>query len=92
MFKSPSEFLMQIEGWFGISSEVITRSSDGGTNPVTCVKSLTFRTNRKTYGPYGNSGAHDTQFKSDTGKILGFYGRSGMVIDALGVFMAVGES
>ena len=83
---------MQIEGWFGITSEIVTVSHDGGTNPVICVKSLTFRTNRKTYGPYGNSTARDTQFKSDTGRILGFYGKSGWAIDSLGVFMAASES
>lgn len=91
MFKSPSEFLMQIEGWFGISSELVVHSPNGSTNP-TCLKSLMFRTNRKTYGPYGNYSEGDTQFKSDTGRILGFYGKSGLAIDALGVFMAVGES
>lgn len=90
-FKSPSEFLMQIEGRFGITSEMVYESNDG-TNPITCLKSLTFRTNCETYGPYGNSSESDREFKSDTGRILGFYGKSGLVIDALGVFMAVGES
>lgn len=82
---------MQIEGRFGITSEMVYESNDG-TNPITCLKSLTFRTNCETYGPYGNSSESDREFKSDTGRILGFYGKSGLVIDALGVFMAVGES
>jgi hypothetical protein len=52
---------------------------------ITCI---TVHSNIGTYGPYGRNHEGDTPFKSDIGKIVGFWGRSGTCIDQLGVFMA----
>jgi len=54
---------------------------------VTCVTSITFKTNIKTYGPYGNPKLGDQGFKSGSGKIVGFWGGSGQALDRLGVFI-----
>jgi hypothetical protein len=54
---------------------------------VTCVTSITFKTNVKHYGPYGNRKPGDQSFTSSSGKILGFWGCSGQVVDRLGVFI-----
>eukprot|EP00252_Welwitschia_mirabilis_P017851 TRINITY_DN3974_c0_g1_i1.p1 TRINITY_DN3974_c0_g1~~TRINITY_DN3974_c0_g1_i1.p1 ORF type:complete len:108 (-),score=16.04 TRINITY_DN3974_c0_g1_i1:328-651(-) len=55
------------------------------------IKSLTFRTNKGTYGPYGPE--KGTYFSSpETGrKILGFCGRSGWYLDAIGVHLVAEE-
>jgi hypothetical protein len=57
---------------------------------VTCVTSITFKTNIKTYGPYGNPepGLGGQKFTSSSGKILGFWGGSGQVLDRLAVFIS----
>ncbi len=51
---------------------------------VVCVTSLTFKSNIKTYGPYGNPGG-GTHFKSGIGQIIGFWGRSCLALDQIGV-------
>ncbi len=52
---------------------------------VVCVTSLTFKSNIKTYGPYGNLGG--THFKSGTGQIMGLWGRLCLALDQIGVFI-----
>lgn len=53
----------------------------------TVVTSLSFVSNNKTYGPFGNPSA--SSFTSRPGKqILGFYGKSGWLLDQIGVFTA----
>jgi hypothetical protein len=80
-FNYPDEYLQQIEGFFGIIPGVVV-----GNNPVTGITSLTFKSNIQSYGPYGTGG--EIYFKSGIGKIVGFWGRSGMVLDQIGVFIA----
>ena len=58
----------------------------GHTSPV--VTSLTFTTNQKTYGPYGDVNPA-TAFRTDYGKVVGFFGRCGHLIDAIGVLMSL---
>eukprot|EP01018_Ginkgo_biloba_P008828 Gb_17001 [translate_table: standard] len=74
-FQFPDEFLTTISGHYGCFSN---------SSPV-AVRSLTFHTNRGKYGPYGVE--NGTPFSSpSTGlKILGFHGRSGWYLDAIGV-------
>jgi hypothetical protein len=60
-----------------------------GSNRVSGLTSLTIRTNEKTHGPFG--GESETKFTSDDGRIIGFYGRSGMVLDQIGCFTAPSE-
>ena len=68
--------------------EVIVKMS-GKTNN-TLVDQLTFTTRKPdgttaTYGPYGKTGR--TEFEVD-GRIVGFFGRAGNLLDAVGVFYA----
>ena len=69
--------------------EVIVKMS-GKTNN-TLLDQVTFTTTKSngstgTYGPYGKTGR--TAFEVD-GNIVGFFGRSGNLVDALGVFYTV---
>lgn len=75
--ESPHEVLIRISGFYGpVSKE---------ERPA--VKSLTFYTSRGQYGPFGEE--IGTYFTSATteGKVVGFHGRSGAYLDAIGVHM-----
>ncbi len=74
----PAEYLQQIEG----SYDEVPINNDG--RPVIGITSITFKSNFKAYGPYGNPGK-DT-FKSESGKIVGFWGGCGQCLDSIGVF------
>jgi hypothetical protein len=78
-FNYPDEYLQQIEGFSGIVPIVLGY-------PVTGITSITFKSNIQSYGPYGTGGG--IYFKSGIGKIVGFWGRSGTVLDQLGIFIA----
>jgi hypothetical protein len=78
-FNYPGEYLQQIEGFVG--KIPITY----GGQLVTGISSITFKSNIRTYGPYG--GGVGTPFKSGIGKIVGFWGESGLAIDQIGVFI-----
>jgi hypothetical protein len=54
-----------------------------------CVVSLTIHTNLKTYGPFGDRiwSASNHEFKSGTGKVVGFFGAAGGLLDKLGVYI-----
>jgi hypothetical protein len=79
-FNYPGEYLQQIEGFVGIIPMT------AGGPPVTGISSITFKSNIRTYGPYGGGGG-DTPFKSGIGKIVGFWGKSALAIDQIGVFI-----
>lgn len=51
------------------------------------LKSLTFFSNRGKYGPFGEeTGIYFTSATTE-GKVVGFHGRSGSYLDAIGVHM-----
>ncbi|KAG2614643.1 hypothetical protein PVAP13_3NG233134 [Panicum virgatum] len=62
----------------------------GGVSDVV-ITSLTFRSSTgRTYGPYGNTAATGTPFSvpaADGASIVGFWGRSGWLLDAVGVYV-----
>lgn len=70
----PDEYVMQVKG-------------STYTWPViqgTIVSSLTFITNKKVYGPFGKES--EAKFESlPGGRVVGFFGRSGTLIDQFGV-------
>lgn len=78
-FDYPEEFLTAVSGYYG---------HFGPSKPLT-VRCLTFDTNRGRYGPYGHE--IGTFFTTPTTgrKILGFHGRSGWYLDAIGVHLIV---
>jgi len=67
-----------------IELEYISKFPQRKCNLVT---SITFKTNVKSYGPYGNPGGR-TPFKSGIGKILNFWGSSGYALDRLAIRIA----
>ncbi len=74
----PSEYLQQIEGSYDEVPWVV------GGRPVIGIKSITFKSNFKAYGPYGKPGKNT--FESESGKIVGFWGGYGECLDSIGVF------
>uniref|UniRef100_A0ACD6AJ50 Uncharacterized protein n=1 Tax=Avena sativa TaxID=4498 RepID=A0ACD6AJ50_AVESA len=51
------------------------------------VRSLTFIGNRRSFGPYGQEDGVPFALPAAGGKILGFHGRSGRRLDALGTYV-----
>ncbi|KAK9271407.1 hypothetical protein L1049_026997 [Liquidambar formosana] len=77
-FEYPHEVLTHLSGYYG------SLPGDGCTKVI---KSLTFYSNRGKYGPYGEeTGTFFASSKTD-GKMVGFHGRSGCYLDAIGVHM-----
>ncbi|XVF36041.1 hypothetical protein REPUB_Repub19eG0024300 [Reevesia pubescens] len=70
----PDEFLTSVHGYYGSLNE----------RGQILVRSLTFQSNRNTYGPYGIE--QGTSFSMTRGKIVGFHGRCGWYLDAIGVY------
>jgi len=62
-----SEYLQQIEG----SNDAVPFWL--GEQHIICITSITFKFNFRAYGPYGKHGKYI--FKSESGKIMGFWGR-----------------
>ena len=56
------------------------------------IKSLTFHTTKTKYGPFGEE--QGTPFSSNMkeGVIIGFHGRTGLFLDAIGVHMIEGKA
>lgn len=78
IFQYPLEVLTSFCGYY----ESLT--GDEGANVI---KSLTFFTNKGKYGPVGvESGTFFTSTKIE-GKIVGFHGKSGCYLNAIGVHM-----
>ncbi|KAL5999504.1 hypothetical protein ACLOJK_037789 [Asimina triloba] len=77
-FEHPNEVLNCITGYYGCIKDYEGHK---------VIKSLTFYTTRGKYGPYGEE--IGTFFTSATtqGKVVGFHGRSGSYLDAIGVHM-----
>lgn len=74
-----SEFLVSVEGFYGPVE---------GKNDCEAIKSITFYSNKRRYGPYGGEeiGTHFSSAQS-AGKIVGFFGRAGSYLNAIGVHM-----
>ncbi|KAK4590940.1 hypothetical protein RGQ29_021224, partial [Quercus rubra] len=70
----PEEFLVTVSGHY---CPVVH-----GGSPV--IRSLTFRSNKRTFGPFGIEEGTPFTFSMDGGLIVGFNGRSGWYLDAIG--------
>ncbi|KAK4481414.1 hypothetical protein RD792_012304 [Penstemon davidsonii] len=73
----PDEYLTSLHGHYGSIQE---------WGPV-FVRSLTFETNKRTYGPYGVEHGTQFSFPPTQGKIVGFLGKAGWYLDAIGVYL-----
>ncbi|PIA42852.1 hypothetical protein AQUCO_02000358v1 [Aquilegia coerulea] len=70
----PEEFLTTVSGHF---CPVV----HGGS---AVIRSLTFKSNRRSFGPFGVQEGTPFSFPMDGGLIVGFKGRSGWYLDAIG--------
>ena len=59
----------------------------GIVGKYTVIKSLRFYSNRTKYGPYGHEIGESFSFLMEGGVIVGFHGRSGALVDAIGVYV-----
>lgn len=73
----PDEYLTMIRGHYGsfVSFDKVY------------VRSLTFMSNKRKFGPYGVELGTIFSFPATEGKIVGFHGRSGLYLDAIGVYL-----
>lgn len=55
------------------------------------IHSLTFHTTKRKHGPYGEEQGQQFSTKLSDGMIVGFHGRRGMFLDALGVHVLEGK-
>jgi hypothetical protein len=80
----PYEFLTQIEGYHGV-----THYNVRGVH-IRALTAITFHTNlKKVHGPYGvGKELNFTHFQTSVGKIVGFFGLTGNVVDQLSVCMS----
>lgn len=73
----PNEFLTKIHGYYGSLNQ-------WGPN---LVRSLSFESNKKTYGPFGVEQGTCFSVPLTGAKIVGFHGRCGWYLDAIGVYL-----
>ncbi|XP_057813562.2 jacalin-related lectin 3 isoform X1 [Cryptomeria japonica] len=74
----PKEILTSMSGHYGPISQ--------GSPSV--IRSLTFESNFKKYGPYGVQQGAYFSFPMNGGKIIGFHGQSGWYLDSIGVYLS----
>lgn len=81
VFDFPSEILTHITGYHGPTMVM-------GPNVI---KSLTFHTTKTKYGPYGEEQGNPFSTNLNEGKIVGFHGKKGLFLDAIGVHVMEGK-
>lgn len=74
----PDEYLISVSGYI---SPVVY-----GGSPV--IRSLTFKSNRRTFGPYGVEEGTPFSLPIEGGQIVGFKGRSDWYLDAIGCHLS----
>ncbi|KAF2546531.1 hypothetical protein F2Q70_00020192 [Brassica cretica] len=75
VFDYPSEILTHVTGTYGPLIYM-------GPNVI---KSLTFHTNKGKHGPFGEEQGPSFTHKTNDAKVVGFLGREGLFLDAIGV-------
>lgn len=81
IFDYPYEILTHIAGTYAPLMKM-------GRNVI---KSLTFHTTKGKHGPFGDEQGQLFSNKVGEGKIVGFHGRDGLFLDAIGVFIKEGK-
>lgn len=61
--------------------------SNPGTSDYLAIQSLAVQTNKKTYGPFGKTDGTSFQIPVENGEVVGFFGRAGTYIDAIGLYL-----
>lgn len=71
----PEEFLTSVDGYYGSLNQ---------WGPI-FIRSLSFESNKKLYGPFGVEQGTYFSLPMTGGKIIGFHGRYGWHLDAIGI-------
>ena len=77
----PEEYIVSVSGYSAPHPLLATNT------PV--IRSLTFKTNKRTFGPYGAQDGTPFNLPIENGLIVGFKGNSGDILDAIGVHLAL---
>nr|GMD30462.1 Glycosyl transferase, family 14 [Ipomoea batatas] len=72
----PEEYLTSISGYYGPQRGSLV------------VRSLTFKSNQRTFGPFGLEEGTPFSLPMEGGKIVGFKGRGGWYVDSIGCYIA----
>ncbi|KAM7468854.1 hypothetical protein LguiA_007037 [Lonicera macranthoides] len=72
----PSEYLISISG-----------QTYGDVKSLETITSLSFTTNKATYGPFGTSSGTSFSIPINDDMVVGFHGRAGYYLDAIGIFV-----
>ncbi|KAK4429258.1 Agglutinin [Sesamum alatum] len=81
---SDDEFLIGVAGFCGR----VKGNKLKGNGGMEVINSLTFYTNKETYGPYGDeNGNYFTSMACGNAKVVGFQGSSGTYLNAIGVHL-----
>ena len=79
---APSEYVMEVSGTYGLCSP----------HPDVVITSLTLVTNLCSYGPFSQPTGTPFHTRVDnSASIVGFFGRSGIYLDAIGVYVRPSE-
>ncbi|CAJ2640300.1 unnamed protein product [Trifolium pratense] len=81
IFDFPNEVLTHISGYYGSLMYM----------GPSIIRSLTFHTTKRTYGPFGDESGTYFTTKLKEGKVVGIHGRKGLFLDALGVHVIEGK-
>lgn len=81
IFDYPNEILTHITGTFGPAMIMGPQ----------VIKSLTFHTTKGKHGPFGEEQGGSFSTKVKEGRIVGFHGRKGLFLDAIGVHLLEGK-
>lgn len=81
IFDFPYEVLTHISGYYGSLMYM---------GPAV-IRSLTFHTTKRSYGPFGDEYGTYFTTKLREGKVVGIHGRSGLFLDSLGVHAIEGK-
>ncbi|KAJ4805298.1 Mannose-binding lectin superfamily protein [Rhynchospora pubera] len=79
-YLQPNEYITSVKGHLGYFKHIYL------------VRSLTLETNLATYGPYGQQDGIPFELPAINGEIIGFHGRSGMYLDAIGIYIKVANT
>ncbi|KAM7473148.1 hypothetical protein LguiB_020391 [Lonicera macranthoides] len=71
----PSEYLISISGTYGNFDSLVT------------IASLSFTTNRDTYGPFGTGSGTYFSIPINNNMVVGFHGRASYYLNAIGIFV-----
>nr|P18674.2 RecName: Full=Agglutinin alpha chain; AltName: Full=MPA [Maclura pomifera]1JOT_A Chain A, AGGLUTININ [Maclura pomifera]3LLY_A Chain A, Agglutinin alpha chain [Maclura pomifera]3LLZ_A Chain A, Agglutinin alpha chain [Maclura pomifera]3LM1_A Chain A, Agglutinin alpha chain [Maclura pomifera]3LM1_C Chain C, Agglutinin alpha chain [Maclura pomifera]3LM1_E Chain E, Agglutinin alpha chain [Maclura pomifera]3LM1_G Chain G, Agglutinin alpha chain [Maclura pomifera]3LM1_I Chain I, Agglutinin alph len=73
----PSEYIVEVSGYVG------------KVEGYTVIRSLTFKTNKQTYGPYGVTNGTPFSLPIENGLIVGFKGSIGYWLDYFSIYLSL---